>query len=189
MAVGQPFVTGWEGAADADQPAPHPPRGGLPSDIERYRVEFTLWRARSPAPSGGKGPWRRHQFYPTTAGTGQPLKTRRPTISTAPMNIVDWLLQYAFDQRASDIHIEPRREKTRMRYRIDGLLHPIYEFPASVGTAIVSRIKILGRMNVAEKAQAPGWPHQTKTPDGTGRRNCASPPADGLWRKTGDADF
>ena len=53
-----------------------------------------------------------------------------------------------------------------MRYRIDGLLHPIYEFPASVGTAIVSRIKILGRMNVAEKRK-PGWPHQNQNPDGT----------------------
>ncbi|HMW50301.1 MAG TPA: GspE/PulE family protein, partial [Cellvibrionaceae bacterium] len=71
------------------------------------------------------------------------------------------------DQRASDIHIEPRREKTRMRYRIDGLLHPIYEFPASVGTAIVSRIKILGRMNVAEKRKPQDGRIKTKTPDGT----------------------
>jgi len=67
------------------------------------------------------------------------------------VNIVDWLLQYAFDQRASDIHLEPRRERGRVRFRIDGVLHNIYELPALVMNAVVSRIKILGRMNVAEK--------------------------------------
>jgi general secretion pathway protein E len=67
------------------------------------------------------------------------------------VNIVDWLLQYAFDQRASDIHLEPRRESGRVRFRIDGVLHNIYEFPGQIMTAVVSRIKILGRMNVAEK--------------------------------------
>jgi len=67
------------------------------------------------------------------------------------INIVDWLLQYAFEQRASDIHIEPRREIAQMRFRIDGILHYVYEFPAKVGIAVTSRLKILGRLNVAEK--------------------------------------
>lgn len=67
------------------------------------------------------------------------------------INIVDWLLQYAFDQRASDIHIEPRREIAQVRFRIDGILHNVYEFPAKVGIAVTSRLKILGRLNVAEK--------------------------------------
>jgi general secretion pathway protein E len=67
------------------------------------------------------------------------------------VNIVDWLLQYAYDQRASDIHLEPRRDSGRVRFRIDGILHNIYEFPGQIMTAVVSRIKILGRMNVAEK--------------------------------------
>jgi len=67
------------------------------------------------------------------------------------VNIVDWLLQYAFDQRASDIHIEPRREIAQVRFRIDGVLHNVYEFPAKVGLAVTSRLKILGRLNVAEK--------------------------------------
>jgi general secretion pathway protein E len=67
------------------------------------------------------------------------------------VNIVDWILQYAFDQRASDIHLEPRREIGNLRLRIDGVLHNIYDFPANVTAAITSRIKILGRMNVAEK--------------------------------------
>jgi len=67
------------------------------------------------------------------------------------VNIVDWLLQYAFDQRASDIHIEPRRDIAQVRFRIDGILHNVYEFPAKVGLAVTSRLKILGRLNVAEK--------------------------------------
>ncbi|PPS62992.1 GspE/PulE family protein [Pseudomonas sp. BRM28] len=67
------------------------------------------------------------------------------------VGIVDWLLQYAFEQRASDIHIEPRRDHGHLRLRIDGLLHPAYQFPPAVTLAVVSRLKSLGRMNVAEK--------------------------------------
>ncbi len=82
------------------------------------------------------------------------------------VNIVDWLLQYAFDQRASDIHIEPRRVKGKIRFRIDGILHQVYELPAQVMTAMVSRIKILGRMNVAEKRKPQDGRVKTKTPGG-----------------------
>jgi len=67
------------------------------------------------------------------------------------VHIVDWLLQYAVEQRASDIHLEPRRDQGRLRYRIDGLLHTVYAFPAGVMLAVVSRLKHLGRMDVAEK--------------------------------------
>ncbi|MCF6289298.1 MAG: GspE/PulE family protein [Proteobacteria bacterium] len=67
------------------------------------------------------------------------------------VNIVDWLLQYAFDQRASDIHLEPKREDSLVRFRIDGRLHNVYVFPALVMSAVTSRIKILSRIDVAEK--------------------------------------
>jgi general secretion pathway protein E len=67
------------------------------------------------------------------------------------INIVDWLLQYAFEQRASDIHLEPKRDESQVRFRIDGKLHQVYTFPAAVMAAVVSRIKILSRMDVAEK--------------------------------------
>ncbi|MDR6712352.1 general secretion pathway protein E [Pseudomonas hunanensis] len=67
------------------------------------------------------------------------------------VHIVDWLLQYAIEQRASDIHLEPRREQGQLRYRIDGLLHTVYAFPAGVTLALVSRLKHLARMDVAEK--------------------------------------
>ena len=82
------------------------------------------------------------------------------------VNIVDWLLQHAFDQRASDIHIEPRRETGKVRFRIDGVLHDIYSFPAAVTTAVVSRFKILGRMDVAEKRRPQDGRVKTKRPEG-----------------------
>ena len=64
---------------------------------------------------------------------------------------VDYLLHYAFEQRASDIHIEPKRDFGTCRLRIDGLLNPIYSLPKGVYPAIVSRIKTLSRLNIAEK--------------------------------------
>jgi len=67
------------------------------------------------------------------------------------VNLVNWLLQYAFDQRASDIHIEPRRQQGNVRFRIDGILHHVYQLPMPIMNAVLSRLKILGRMNIAEK--------------------------------------
>ena len=66
-------------------------------------------------------------------------------------NAVDHLFNYGFDQRASDVHVEPKREQTIVRLRIDGLLHTIYRIPKSVHPAIVSRIKALARLDLAEK--------------------------------------
>jgi len=82
------------------------------------------------------------------------------------VNIVDWLLQYAFEQRASDIHIEPRREVANVRFRIDGVLYSVYELPQQVGAAVTSRIKILGRMDVAEKRRPQDGRLKTRTPEG-----------------------
>jgi general secretion pathway protein E len=67
------------------------------------------------------------------------------------VNAVNHLFIYAFDQRASDIHIEPKREIVLVRMRIDGVLHTVYKLPKKVHNAIVSRIKALSRMNMAEK--------------------------------------
>jgi general secretion pathway protein E len=66
-------------------------------------------------------------------------------------NAVDHLFTYGFDQRASDVHIEPKRDHTIVRLRIDGLLHTIYRIPKSVHPAILSRIKGLARLDLAEK--------------------------------------
>jgi general secretion pathway protein E len=82
------------------------------------------------------------------------------------ISIVDWLLQYAFDQRASDIHIEPRREKGNIRFRIDGVLYTVYALPMQVMSAVTSRLKILARMNVAEKRRPQDGRLKTKSPNG-----------------------
>ncbi len=82
------------------------------------------------------------------------------------VQIVDWLLQFAFDQRASDIHMEPRREKGNIRFRIDGVLHLVNEMPSPVMTAVSSRIKVLGRMDVVEKRRPQDGRIKTKMPDG-----------------------
>ncbi|MFT6092608.1 MAG: general secretion pathway protein E [Pseudohongiellaceae bacterium] len=82
------------------------------------------------------------------------------------VNVVDWLLQYAFEQRASDIHIEPRREQGNVRFRIDGVLYTVYALPMQVLSAVTSRLKILGRMNVAEKRRPQDGRIKTKSPKG-----------------------
>jgi general secretion pathway protein E len=83
------------------------------------------------------------------------------------VKVVDWLWQYAFEQRASDIHIEPRREAGLVRFRIDGVLHQVYQIPASVLAAMTSRIKILGRMDVVEKRRPQDGRIKTRTADGS----------------------
>lgn len=67
------------------------------------------------------------------------------------VRIVDWLWQYAFAQRASDIHLEPKRDAGLVRLRIDGMLHQAYHVPPVVLLAMTARIKLLGRMDVVEK--------------------------------------
>ena len=67
------------------------------------------------------------------------------------VTLVDWLFKYAFEQRASDIHLEPRRDIGNVRFRIDGVLHQVYQLPSPVTNAITNRIKLLGRMDMVEK--------------------------------------
>lgn len=82
------------------------------------------------------------------------------------VNIVDWLLQYAFDQRASDIHLEPRRDESDVRFRIDGVLHAVYQLPTVVMGAVISRLKVLGRMDLAEKRRPQDGRIKTRTQGG-----------------------
>lgn len=164
VATTQPFVSGWEPQLE------HTARKSVrrvvanPADIERFMVEFyTLSRSVSGA-TGMAGASNVTNFE-------QLLELGQMSDPEANdqhiVNIVDWLLQYAFDQRASDIHLEPRRDIGRVRFRIDGVLHQVYEFPASVTTAVTSRIKILGRMNVAEKRKPQDGRIKTKRADGS----------------------
>ncbi len=83
------------------------------------------------------------------------------------VNIVDWLFKYAFEQRASDIHLEPRRNMGIMRFRIDGVLHQVYQLPSNIMNAITSRIKLLGRMDMVEKRRPQDGRIKTITPEGS----------------------
>lgn len=82
------------------------------------------------------------------------------------INIVDWLWQFAFEQRASDIHLEPKRDMAAIRFRIDGVLHQVYQVPAIVMIAMTARIKLLGRMDVIEKRRPQDGRVKTRTADG-----------------------
>ncbi|MFL0810874.1 MAG: GspE/PulE family protein [Agarilytica sp.] len=165
IAVTEPFLTHWQEQISQTTQQSIRRVIATPSDIDRYRVEFY---SLSTSVSGAED-------SDTNKKTGvtnfeqliQLGSLKDPEANDQHIvNIVDWLLNYAFDQRASDIHIEPRREKSRLRFRIDGVLHDIYEFPASVATAITSRIKILGRMNVAEKRKPQDGRIKTVRPNG-----------------------
>ncbi len=84
----------------------------------------------------------------------QYVKLSNTELSSTDQHIkaaVNHLFKYAIEQRASDIHIEPKREACLVRYRIDGILHTIYKLPKVVHSAISSRIKALARMDIAEK--------------------------------------
>jgi len=135
-----------------------------PEDIRRYTVEFyqlasSVSKASGGQSAGGAGNQNFEQLLDLGASENPDANDQHV------VKIVDWLLQYAFDQRASDIHIEPRRTVTQVRFRIDGVLHNVYEFPEHVGVAVTSRLKILGRLNVAEKRRPQDGRIKTRKPD------------------------
>ncbi|WP_295685372.1 GspE/PulE family protein [uncultured Nevskia sp.] len=138
-----------------------------PIDIDRYLVEFYAL-ARSVKASGEE------RAKLVNFGSARSLEQltdlgRRGQLTADDshvVNIVDWLLQYAFESRASDIHLEPRRDSGNVRFRIDGVLHEVYQIPAPVMVAVTSRIKILGRMDVAEKRKPQDGRIKTRSPDG-----------------------
>jgi general secretion pathway protein E len=136
-----------------------------PSDVARYLVEFyNLARSvKKAAQLGGQSAGLSSFEQLVELG-----KTNRQFDANDQhiVNIVDWLWQYAFEQRASDIHIEPRRELGIVRFRIDGVLHQVYQIPMSVMAAMVSRIKILGRMDLVEKRRPQDGRIKTRTADG-----------------------
>jgi len=74
-----------------------------------------------------------------------------PSTDQHVVNAVNYLFTYAFDQRASDVHIEPKRDVSLVRVRIDGVLHTVHRLPKNVHSAIISRIKNLSRLDMAEK--------------------------------------
>ena len=161
---GQPFLNEWEQGLEQTLKGKRIKRVITnPADIRRFTLEFYNLARSVKGASGGKGQSNVTNFE-------QLLQLGELTSPDANdqhiVKIVDWLLQYAFDQRASDIHLEPRREHGNIRFRIDGVLHDVYELPAPVMAAVTSRIKILGRMDVAEKRRPQDGRLKTKSTEG-----------------------
>lgn len=165
IASAQPYVRAWEADLTHVLKLPIKRVVANPVDIQRLAVEFyRLAKSVSGAAAtdqkiSGMGNF--EQLLKLGASDQEPDANDAHIV-----NIVDWLFQYAFQQRASDIHIEPRREQGTVRFRIDGVLHNVYQFPAQVTMAIISRLKSLGRMNVAEKRKPQDGRVKTSTPDG-----------------------
>jgi general secretion pathway protein E len=120
-----------------------------PQDIVRYIAEF-FPLAKSVRDAHRSGAANSHGNFEQLVELGRSGKSLDANDQHV-VTIVDWLMQYAFDQRASDIHLEPRREVGAIRFRIDGVLHNVYQVPPSVLSAMTSRIKLLARIDVVEK--------------------------------------
>jgi general secretion pathway protein E len=140
-----------------------------PTDLDRFIVEFyALARSvKASSEQRGRQPASAQSNIQNLEQLTELGKTGKLTADDQHVvGIVDWLLQYAFEQRASDIHLEPRRERGNIRFRIDGVLHEVYQVPASVMPAVTSRIKILARMDLAEKRKPQDGRIKTRSPGG-----------------------
>ena len=136
-----------------------------PVDIKRFMGEFyNLARSmkRAHASVEGRAHARRNFEQLVELGKHGNLDANDQHV----VHIVDWLWQYAFEQRASDIHIEPRRDVGLVRFRIDGVLHQVYAIPPPVLIAMTSRIKLLARMEIVEKRRPQDGRIKTLAPDG-----------------------
>lgn len=152
VATAEPYIRAWE--ADLARMQNRQVKRVLanPDEIKRYLTEFYAFAKSLKGATTAQADQQ----------TAQPLQNFEQLVELSKstdvdannqhiVNLVSWLLQYAFDQRASDIHIEPRRKQGNVRFRIDGVLHTVYQLPAPIILAVVSRLKILSRMNIAEK--------------------------------------
>jgi general secretion pathway protein E len=164
FAVKDPFDVQWMRDLELGIKLPMKRVFANPVDIDRYLVEFYAI-ARSVKLTGqerSKPAELRNLEQLTELSRAGKLTAEDQHV----VAIVDWLLQYAFDSRASDIHLEPRRETGNVRFRIDGVLHDVYQFPAPLMPAVTSRIKILGRLDVAERRRPQDGRIRTRSPDG-----------------------
>jgi len=165
IAVTNPFNTEWKDELDRIVARPISTVLANPSDLNSYLLEFySISKAMDNAGSS------QGQMPSNLQNLEQLIELGKLGSVDADdqhiVSIVDWLMQYAFNQRASDIHIEPRREQGNVRFRIDGVMHQVYEIPANITAAVISRIKIMGRLDVAEKRKPQDGRIKILSPDG-----------------------
>ena len=164
VATSEPFIDDW--VAEVERQSRRTVRRVVanPAEIKRYTGEFfALARSVRAAIKSGSGAGTTSFEQLVELGkSGKQLDANDQGV----IQVVDWLWQYAFDQRASDIHLEPRRDQGVIRFRIDGVLHPVYQVPPGVMNAITARVKLLGRMDVVEKRRPQAGRIKTRNPGG-----------------------
>ncbi len=166
VATAQPFERDWEPELSRIHNKEFKLVISNPEDIRRLLLEFytiakSVHGARTSSDSSGGGNIQNLEQLMLLGRSGKLDANDQHVV-----NIVDWLLQYAFDQRASDIHLEPRRDMSPVRFRIDGVMQEVYQIPSAVMKAVTSRIKIIGRMDVAEKRRPQDGRLKTRSEDG-----------------------
>ncbi len=135
-----------------------------PLELARYMTEFyTLSRSVRNATKTGEA--NAAASFEQLVELGRTNKALDPN-DQGVVQVVDWLWQYAIDQRASDIHLEPRRERSVIRFRIDGVMQTVYQLPPGVLNAMIARVKLLGRMDVVEKRRPLDGRIKTRNPSG-----------------------
>ena len=160
----QPFLADWVSNLERSlQPKKIQRVLVSPDLLQRYLTEY-YQVSRAVSSSQQAGLERDHKNVEALLQLGD---TQNPDANDQHIvKLVDWVLQFAFEQGASDIHLEPRKETGKVRFRIDGVLHTIYNMHANTLMAVIARIKILGRMNVAEKRKPQDGRLKTRTPKG-----------------------
>ena len=165
VATAEPFVRDWADELEKILQVEVKLAFANPQDIRRYLGEFyNLARSMKKAQEASKGAVSLARDFEQLVALGQQGKL--DANDRHVVHIVDWLWQYAFEQRASDIHIEPRRDAGLVRFRIDGVLHQVYAIPTPVLVAMTSRIKLLARMEIVEKRRPQDGRIKTVTPAG-----------------------
>jgi general secretion pathway protein E len=165
VATGEPFDIGWLPEIEAHTRRTVRLVLSNPLDVRRYTTEFYALAksVRSATKSGEVSTAASFEQLVELGKTNKQLDANDQGV----VQVVDWLWQYAFDQRASDIHLEPRREIGVIRFRIDGVLHTVYQVPLGVMNAMTARIKLLGRMDVVERRRPLDGRIKTRRPEGT----------------------
>ena len=163
VATSEPFVTGWVDEVERQSRRSVRRVVASPQEIHRYTAEFyALAKSVRAASKSGANNGASFEQLVELGKTNKQLDANDQGV----VQVVDWLWQYAFDQRASDIHMEPRREQGVIRFRIDGVLHPVYQMPMGVLNAMTARIKLLGRMDIIEKRRPQDGRIKTRNPRG-----------------------
>ena len=164
VATSEPFIHEWVGEVERQSRRKVRRVVANPLDIKRYTAEFFALAksVRAAVKTGGTTGVASFEQLVELGKSGRQLDANDQGV----IQVVDWLWQYAFDQRASDIHLEPRRDQGVIRFRIDGVLHPVYQVPPGVMNAITARVKLLGRMDVVERRRPQDGRIKTRGPNG-----------------------